>query len=44
MSVVAVIKDPAEPDKIIAWAKQQKKDPQLTICARSPRELAVVPV
>ena len=36
MSVVAIIEDPKELDKIIEWAKQQEREKLVTICARSP--------
>lgn len=39
MSVVAIIEDPKELGKIIEWARQQEREPQLTLCARSPPEL-----
>ena len=42
MSVVAVIEDPAELTRIIDWAKQQEKNSLLSVCARSPPELAVL--
>jgi len=44
MAVVAIIEDPKELGRIIDWAKQQEKEPQLTVCARSPPEPALVPV
>jgi len=42
MTVVAVIEDPAELAKIIEWAKKQEQEPLLSVCARSPPELALV--
>lgn len=36
MSVVAIIEDPKELAKIIEWAKQQEREPPVTVCARSP--------
>jgi hypothetical protein len=42
MAVVAIIEDPKELARIIEWAKQREKDPQLTSYARSPPELALV--
>ena len=44
MSVVAIIEDPAELAKIIEWAKKQEQKPLLSVCARSPPGLALVPV
>jgi len=44
MSVVAIIEDPKELGKIIEWANQQEKEPRLTLCARSPPELALATV
>lgn len=44
MTVVAIIEDPAELTKIIEWAKKQEQEPLLSVCARSPPELALVPV
>jgi hypothetical protein len=44
MSVVAIIEDPKELNKIIAWAKMQEREPLLTVCARSPPESALVSV
>lgn len=44
MSVVAIIEDTAELTKVIEWAKKQEKEPQLSVCARSPPELALVPI
>jgi hypothetical protein len=44
MTVVATIEDPVELDKIIEWAKKQEQKPLLSVCARSPPELALVPV
>ncbi len=44
MSVVAIIEDPEELSKIIAWARQQEKEPILSVCARSPPKLALVSV
>jgi len=42
MTVAAVIEDPAELAKIIEWAKKQEQEPLLSVCARSPTELALV--
>ena len=42
MTVVALIEDPAELTKIIEWAKNQEQEPLLSVCARSPPELALV--
>jgi hypothetical protein len=42
MAVVAIIEDPKELGKIIDWANRQEKDSQVTVCARSPPELAPV--
>jgi hypothetical protein len=36
MSVVAIIEDPKELAKIIEWAKQQEREPPVTVCSRSP--------
>ena len=44
MSVVAIIEDPRELIRIIDWAKQQEKSPPVTVCARSPPELALASV
>ncbi len=44
MSVVAIIEDPKELAKIINWAKQQQREQQVAVCARSPPELALVKV
>jgi len=44
MSVVAIIEDPKELTKIIAWASQQEREPPVTVCARSPPELALAAV
>lgn len=44
MSVVAVIEDPKGLGKIIEWAKQQERGLPVTVCARSPPELALAPV
>ena len=44
MSVVAIIENPKELSKIIDWARQQEKEPQQAVCARSPPELALVTV
>lgn len=44
MTVVAIIEDPAELAKIIEWAKKQEQKPLLSVCARSPPELLMVPV
>ncbi len=44
MSVVAIIEDTEELGKIIAWARQQEKEPILSVCARSPPKLALVSV
>ena len=41
MSVVAIIENPKELSKIIDWVRQQEKEPQLTVCARSPPEVTV---
>jgi hypothetical protein len=38
MAVVAIIEDPKELTKIIDWAMQQEREPQRTVCARSPPE------
>jgi hypothetical protein len=42
MSVVAIIENPKELSKIIDWAREQEKEQQLTVCARSPPELSLV--
>ncbi len=39
-----VIEDPIELTKIIHWARQQEREPPVTMCARSPPELALAPV
>ena len=44
MVVVAVIEDTKELGKIIEWAKQQERGPPVTVCARSPPELALASV
>ena len=44
MSVVAIIEDPKELAKIINWAKQQNREPPVTVCARSPPVRALVSV
>jgi hypothetical protein len=44
MSVVAIIEDPKELTKIIDWAKQQERESPVTVCARSPPELALASV
>ena len=44
MSVVAVIEETKELEKIIEWAKQQEREQPVTVCARSPPELALVSV
>jgi len=44
MSVVAIIEDPKELTKIINWAKQQDREQKVTLCARSPPELALASV
>jgi hypothetical protein len=44
MSVVAIIEDPKELTKIINWAKQQDWEQKVTLCARSPPELALASV
>jgi len=44
MSVVAIIEDPKELTKIIDWAKQEERDQPVSVCARSPPELALVSV
>ena len=41
MSVVAIIEDPKELTKIIDWAKHQDWEQTVTLCARSPPELAL---
>ena len=38
------IEDPKELTKIIAWASQQEREPPVTVCARSPPELALAAV
>jgi hypothetical protein len=44
MSVVAIIEDPKELTKIIAWASQQERDQPVPVCARSPPKLELVSV
>jgi hypothetical protein len=44
MSVVAIIEDPKELGKIIDWAKQQERERSVTVCGRSPPELALATV
>jgi hypothetical protein len=44
MSVVAIIEDPKELSKIIAWASQQERDQPVPVCARSPPKLELVSV
>jgi hypothetical protein len=44
MTVVAIIEDQTELAKIIAWAKKKQKETQLSVCAHSPPEQALVPV
>jgi hypothetical protein len=44
MTVVAIIEDLAELAKIVEWAKKQEQEPLLSVCARSPPELVMVPV
>ena len=44
MSVVAIIEDPNELTKIINWAKHQDWEQTVTLCARSPPELALASV
>jgi len=39
-----VIEDPKELTKIIDWASQQERDQPVSVCARSPPELALVSV
>ena len=41
MSIVAIIEDPKELTKIIDWAKHQDWEQTVTLCARSPPELAL---
>jgi hypothetical protein len=42
MAVVAIIEDPKELTKIIDWAKRQEAEQTVTVCTRSPPELASV--
>ena len=44
MSVASIIEDPKELTKIIDWAKQEERDQPVSVCARSPPELALVSV
>ena len=44
MSVVAIIEDPKELTNIINWAKHQVWEQTVTLCARSPPELALASV
>ena len=44
MSVVAIIEDPKELGKIIDWAQHQEREPQLTVCSRSPPEPVLMSV
>lgn len=44
MSVIAIIEDPKALTKIIDWARQQEREPPVTMCARSPPELAMASV
>ena len=44
MTVVAIIEDTKEFTKIIDWARQQLREPRLTVCARSPPEPELVSV
>jgi hypothetical protein len=44
MSVVAIIEEPKELTKIIGWAKQQELEQPVTVCVRSPPELALATV
>jgi len=44
MSVVAIIEDPKELSKIIAWASQQERDQPVPVCARSAPKLELVSV
>jgi hypothetical protein len=44
MSVVAIIEDPKELGKIIDWANQQELEQPVTVCVRSPPELALATV
>ena len=41
ISVVAIIEDPVELGKIIGWVMKQEKSPPVTVCARSPPEMAL---
>jgi len=41
ISVVAIIEDPEDLGKIIDWADQQEREQTVTVCARSPPELAL---